>query len=252
MSVAGRHALVTGGGTGVGAALARAFAEAGARVSVVGRRAEPLEALAAEHEAIVAVPGDVTDDASIAAFVAGAEAAHGPVDVALLNAGVAESAPFLKTSREHFERHLAVNLTGAFLPAQALARGMVERGFGRLIFVASTAGLVGYPYVAAYCAAKHGVVGLAKALGKELAGAGVTANALCPGYVETPMLARTLANIVATTGRDEAAARKALLRQTPLGRFTAPEEVATAALYLASEAAAAVTGTTLSLSGGEV
>ncbi len=248
----GRHALVTGGGTGIGAAVARALAGEGAALTLSGRRREPLEDVAAELPYATAVPADVTDEASVTEMVRQAEAAYGPVDILIANAGAAESAPFAKTSLDQWQRMLAVNMTGAFLSARAVLPGMSERGWGRVIFMASTAGLKGYAYVAPYCAAKHGVVGLARALALETARSGVTVNAICPGFTETPLLADSIRIIVENTGRSEEEARQALAATNPQGRFIQPEEVAATALWLCRPGAEAVTGQAISVSGGEI
>lgn len=248
----GRHALVTGGGTGIGAAVARALAGEGAALTLSGRRREPLEDVASELPYATAVPADVTDEASVAEMVRQAEAAYGPVDILIANAGAAESAPFAKTSLDQWQRMLAVNMTGVFLSARAVLPGMSERGWGRVIFMASTAGLKGYAYVAPYCAAKHGVVGLARALALETARSGVTVNAICPGFTETPLLADSIRIIVENTGRSEEEARQALAATNPQGRFIQPEEVAATALWLCRPGAEAVTGQAISVSGGEI
>jgi len=247
----GKHVLVTGGGSGVGAAIARALSNAGAAVTVSGRRRGPLEDIAAQLPASFAVEADVTDEASVEAMYRAAQAAYGPVDIVVANAGTAESAPFVTTERDLWERMIAVNLTGVYLTWRHGLNQMADRGWGRLISVASTAGLKGYGYVAAYCAAKHGVVGLTRAVAVETAKSGITANALCPGFTETPMLQASIANIIAKTGKTEQAARAALAASNPQGRFIQPEEVAQAALWLCGPGSDAVTGQAISISGGE-
>jgi NAD(P)-dependent dehydrogenase (short-subunit alcohol dehydrogenase family) len=182
MALVGKHALVTGGGSGIGAAIAMALAEAGANVTICGRRREPLEATAARHNNIAAEIADVTNDESIAQLYARAQTVRGAFDIVVPNAGSARSAPAEKITRELWMSTLHVNLTGAFLSVQPAIAGMRQRRWGRIIFIASTAGLKGYPYVAPYVAAKHGVVGLARALALETAKDGITANAVCPGY----------------------------------------------------------------------
>lgn len=242
--LAGRRALITGGGTGVGADLARGFASAGAEVVVAGRRRDPLDRVAAETGGR-ALTCDVTEEASVAALF---EAA-GPCDIVIANAGAADSAPFARLSRDQFDAVLAVNLTGTFLTLREGLRRM--EGWGRLIAVASTAGLKGYPYVAHYTAAKHGVVGLVRALAQELGPRGITANALCPGFLDTEMTERTLDTITRTTGRDREAAQAALVRANPQRRLVAPSEVTAAALWLCSDGARGVNGQAIAIDGGE-
>lgn len=251
MSVAGHHVVVTGGGSGVGSEIARVFAAAGASVTVIGRRAEPLQEVAREIGGF-AVTADVTDPASVQSALDAARAKNGPVRIAIANAGAAPSAPFHKITAEAFAATLDVNLGGVFNLWQAALPDMKQARAGRLIAVASTAGLKGYGYVAPYCAAKHGVVGLTRALAVELGPTGITANAICPGFIETPLLDRAIADITAKTGLSAEAAAASMLSGNPQKRFVTTGEVAQTALWLCSDAAAAVNGHALALSGGEV
>jgi 3-hydroxybutyrate dehydrogenase len=248
VTLAGRRVLITGGGTGLGADLARGFAAAGAEVVVAGRRREPLDAVATSVPGTSAIVADVSDEASVVRLFAAA----GPIDVVVANAGAAESAPLSRTSLELWQQMLAVNLTGVFLTLRDGLRQMEGRGWGRLITVASTAGLKGYAYVSAYTAAKHGAVGLTRAVAQELAGAGITANALCPGYLDTEMTERTVANIMATTGRSHDDALKALTHTNPQGRLVQPAEVTAAALWLCGPGSDAINGLAIPIAGGEL
>jgi NAD(P)-dependent dehydrogenase (short-subunit alcohol dehydrogenase family) len=250
-SLAGRDALVTGGGSGIGAAVALALAEAGANVTICGRRQHQLDAIAARHKNIHAAAADVTDQESILRLYRQAQTAHGTFDIVVANAGGTQSAPAEKISAELWTDTLNVNLTGAFYSVQPALAGMRERGRGRIIFIASTAGLKGAAYVAHYVAAKHGVVGLARALALETAKHGITVNAVCPGYTETPMLDQAVHRIMATTKRSEAEARAMLAANNPQGRFTQPQEVADVVLWLCADASAGITGQAISVSGGE-
>ncbi len=252
-SLQGRHALVTGAARGIGAAIARALALEGAQVTLLGRRLDALERSArALPGATHAVVADVGDPAQVQAAFAQARERFGPVDILVNNAGQAESAPFAKTSLELWQRMLAVNLTGSFLCAQAALPDMLARRRGRIVNIASTAGQKGYAYVAAYVAAKHGVIGLTRALALEVAAKGVTVNAVCPGYTETDILRESVANVVAKTGRSAAEALAAFAAGNPQQRIVAPEEVADAVRWLCGDGAAAVNGQSISVSGGEV
>ena len=250
--LSGKHALVTGGGTGVGAAIALALARGGANVTISGRRQEPLEKTAQEHTRLRWATCDVTDAQSIKSMFVTASAAHGPVDIVIANAGAAASKPFLKMDASDLQAMLDVNLTGVFRVWQAALQPMLDAGWGRLIAIASTAGLKGYAYVSGYCAAKHGVVGLARALALETAKTGVTVNAICPGYTQTPMLEQAIDTIMRKTGRPRAEAEAALTAHNPQGRFIQPEEIAELVLWLCGRNAASVTGQAISISGGEI
>lgn len=247
MSLAGRHIIVTGGGSGVGAEIARMMAEAGAELTIMGRSGKPLQAQNLPYQIC-----DVTDPQKVRAAVAAARSERGPVSVVVANAGAAESVPFAKMSADQLQAMLSVNLLGVMNIWQAALPDMKAEGWGRMIAIASTAGLKGYPYVSAYCAAKHGVVGLTRALSLELAATGITVNAICPGFIETPMLERSVANIIEKTGMPEEDARAALYASNPQKRFIQTDEVAGTALWLCSEAARSVNGHALSVSGGEI
>ncbi len=250
-ALAGRHALVTGGGTGIGAVVAIALARAGSLVTVCGRRLAPLQSVAAEDTNIRIATADVTVEASMARLYERAEAASEPIDIVVANAGMAESSPAHKTSLDLWNRTLDANLTGAFLSVKPVLATMRERGFGRIVFIASTAGLKGYRYVAPYVAAKHGVVGLMRALALETASTGITVNAVCPGFTETSMLAKSVDRIADTTKRSAADVRAELAARNPQGRFIQPQEIADVVLWLCSSASASITGQAISVSGGE-
>jgi len=242
---------VTGGGSGIGASIATMLARGGAQVTIAGRGKEALEQTAARAAAIHAIVADVTDKASIAKLYKQAETARGPFDIVVANAGSVESAPAEKITPALWNKTFDVNLTGAFFSVQPALAGMRARGRGRIIFIASTAGLKGYAYVAAYVSAKHGVVGLARALAVETAKDGITVNAVCPGYTETPLLERAIHRIAGKTGRSEAEARDALAASNPQHRIITAQEIADVVVWLCGANSAAITGQAISVSGGE-
>lgn len=253
MATPALHALVTGGARGIGAAVTRRLQQDGVRVTVLGRSLEAGQAFAAAApEQCHAVAADISDEQQVAQAVANAEARFGPVQLLVNNAGQAQSAPFRKMDAALWQRMIDVNLTGTMLCTKAVLPHMLDAGWGRIVNVASTAGLVGYAYVSAYCAAKHGVIGLTRSLALELARKGITVNAVCPGYTETDIMRDSIANIVAKTGRTEEQARGEFTKVNPQGRLVQPEEVAAAVAWLCSAGTDAVTGQTISVSGGEV
>ena len=250
-ALAGQHAFVTGGGTGIGAAIARRLVRDGARVTLVGRRAGPLVQVAGEIRAATAVC-DVTDPDQIAAALNTARSVHGPVTILINNAGAAEAMPFRKLDLTGWRRMTGINLDALFLVAQAALSDLLAAPAGRVVTIASTAGLRGYAYTTAYCASKHGAIGLTRSLALELAGTAVTVNAVCPGFTETELVARSVEGIVAKTGRSADEARDDLVRFNPQGRLVTPDQVADSVAWLCRPDSQAITGQAIAVAGGEV
>jgi NAD(P)-dependent dehydrogenase (short-subunit alcohol dehydrogenase family) len=259
-----RHALITGAGSGIGAEIARVLGQAGCRLTLAGRSLDKLQVQAERLReqlpdlAVVLAPMDVTDPNAVQAAVQQAQERLGPVHILVNNAGQAQSQPFGKTDAALWQHMLDVNLSGTFHVTQAVLPGMLEAASepgggtpGRIVNIASTAGLMGYAYVSAYVAAKHGVVGLTKALALELARKNITVNALCPGYTETEIVREAVRNIVAKTGQSEAQARAALAQTNPQQRLVQPGEVAQSVLWLCAEGSGAINGQAIAIDGGE-
>jgi 3-hydroxybutyrate dehydrogenase len=245
------HALVTGGGRGIGREIASVLTQAGATVTVLGRHRTTLDQAVAAGAAHFAVAADVADQAAINVAIAEASRRQ-PIDILVANAGVAESAPFGKSDAALFRRMMDVNFMGVVHTIQAVLPAMRDRRYGRIVAVASTAGLKGYAYVSAYSAAKHAVVGLVRSLALELATTHVTVNAVCPGFTDTDLVAGSIDNIMKKTGRSHAQAVAELAKHNPQGRLVSPEEVADAVLWLCGEGAGAITGQAIAVAGGEV
>jgi NAD(P)-dependent dehydrogenase (short-subunit alcohol dehydrogenase family) len=251
MRLAGQHAVVTGGGTGIGAAVARALAAEGAKLTLVGRRRDKLEEVGCgDFDALVA-PADVTDREQVFDAFATAREAQGPITILVNNAGGTASGPFAKVTREQWNEVLAVNLGALLHCCQAALPDLLEAEAGRIVTIASSAGLRGYAYCAPYVAAKHGAVGLMRALAEELKGTHVTANAICPGFTDTEIVAGAAARISERTGRSEEEARGELAKLNPGGRLLAPEEVAAAVLQLCLPESGSISGQAIELTGEE-
>jgi 3-hydroxybutyrate dehydrogenase len=253
----GRHAIVTGGGRGIGAAIADALAAAGARLTLRGRDTALLDeqaaSLRARHAAdVFSARCDVTDEASVHAAFAAARRELGDAYVLVNNAGQADGSPFEQMTRELWDRMIAVNLTGVFLCAREVLPAMLAARAGRIVNIASTSGLKGYRNIAAYCASKHGVIGLTRSLSAETVRSGITVNAVCPAYTETEMAERAVRTVVRDFGKSEAEARAAITRTIPRGSLITPAEVASAVAWLCSPGASGVTGHSLVVAGGEI
>ena len=251
----GQHALITGGARGIGAAISGVLAEVGVNITLLGRNKTSLEQHASklrEHTKVNVEVADVRDPMKIYKAFENSARALGAITILVNNAGQAQSQPFLKTDLELWNAMLEVNLTGTFLCMQAALPFMLKAGWGRIINVSSTAGLVGYPYVSAYAAAKHGVIGLTRSVALEMARKNITVNAVCPGFTETDIVAEAVANITQKTGRSETEARAELTKNNPQGRMISPLEVAQTVLWLCQPSSSSITGQAISISGGEV
>lgn len=246
-----QHAVVTGGGSGIGAAIAERLAETGMRITLMGRNLERLSATASRLN-VTSQQVDVTRPDDVRRGFTSAVEVNGPVSILVNNAGSAESSPFSKMDDDLWNRMLAVNLSGTYLCTRSVINEMSKTGFGRIINIASTAAQKGYAYVSAYCAAKHGVLGLTRALALEMARKGVTVNAVCPGFTKTDMLARSLDTIVASTGMQRQEALAELVKNNPQGRLVTPQEVAATVVWLCSADSAAITGQAIAVAGGEI
>ncbi|MGH9971168.1 MAG: SDR family NAD(P)-dependent oxidoreductase [Pyrinomonadaceae bacterium] len=258
MKLENRIALITGGGRGIGRAIALAFAREGARVALAARTAAQVEEAAnqvTEETGVQALPlvCDVSDVESVRnMFARAAESFGRGPDILVNNAGIAESAPLRKTDDDLWQRHLSINLSGTFYCTRAALPSMMQRGWGRVINVASIAGKIGAPYIAAYSASKHGVLGLTRSVALEVATKGITVNAICPGYVDTDMTSRGIENITAKTGHSASEALEGIRKMSPQNRLITAEEVAAVALLLASEEGRGINGQAINVDGGTV